>query len=84
MVFKYLVAKNDIKGLPGLEKGTPVIRVAVEVMEGGYEYDVWHILNNGLTAMTRVKHRDEFEVRVVEGDDVSDVIKSVEEAVSGL
>ena len=66
MIFKFLMAKNDIKGLPGLEKGDAVIRVAVEVMEGGYEYDVWHKLVDGTVAKTRIEHREEFEEHVTD------------------
>lgn len=79
MVFKFLVAKNDIKGLPGLEAGEAVVRVAVEVMQGGYEYDVWHSLKDGTTAKTRIDHREEFDEHEVEGETLNDVIASVAE-----
>ena len=84
MEFKFLVAKNDIKGLPGLEKGAAVVRTAMAVLEGGYEYDVWHVLDNGLTAMTRIEHREEFDELVVEGDTPDEVIEKVKEAISRL
>lgn len=79
MDFKFLVATNDIKGLPGLDKGDAVVRVAVEVMQGGYEYDVWHKISDGSTAKTRIEHRDEFEEKTVTGETREDVIASVAE-----
>jgi len=79
MVFKFLVAKSDIKGLPGLEAGEAVVRVAVEVMQGGYEYDVWHRLKDGTTAKTRIDHREEFDEYEVDGETRDDVIASVAE-----
>lgn len=79
MLFKFLVAKNNIKGLPGLSAGDMVIRVAVEVMEGGYEYDVWRNLDDGSTAKTRIEHRDEFEERSVEGETYDDALEAIVE-----
>lgn len=79
ITFKFLVATSDIKGLPGLEKGDAVIRVAVEVMQGGYEYDVWHKLKDGTTAKTRIDHREEFDEHEVDGETRDDVIASVAE-----
>jgi len=82
MDFKFLVATKDIKGLPGLEKGTAVVRVSVEAMPGGYEYDVWHRLDDGTVAKTRIEHREEFDVREVEGETPQEVREKVAEVVS--
>jgi hypothetical protein len=82
MVFRFLVAKDAIKGLPGLEKGDAVVRVAVEVMQGGYEYDVWHKLGDGMTAKTRIEHRDEFDAHEVEADTPREVRELVAEVCS--
>ena len=82
MKFKFLVANDDIKGLPGLEKGDAVVRVAVEVMPGGYEYDVWHRISDGMTAKTRIEHREEFDVKEVEADTPEEVRELVAEIVT--
>lgn len=79
MDFKFLVATSDIKGLPGLDKGDAVVRVAVEVMHGGYEYDVWHKISDGMTAKTRIEHRGELEEHHVSGETKEEVIESVAE-----
>lgn len=82
MDFKFLVATKDIKGLPGLEKGTAVVRVSIEAMPGGYEYDVWHRLDDGTIAKTRIEHRDELELHKVTADTPKEVRELVAEVVS--
>lgn len=83
--FKFLVAQNDIKGMPGLMLGDGVIRTAVEVMEGGYEYDVWEIINGiGAVARTRIEHRDEFAEIVVDGEDEAEIRAKVDAACDGF
>lgn len=82
--FRFLVARNDIKGTPGLEKGAPVVRVAVEVAPGGYEYDVWHRLDDGMTAKTRIEHRGEFMACEIDGFDTNDCRRKALEVASGM
>lgn len=84
MEFEFLVAKSDIKGLPGLEKGAVVMRVTVEVLEGGYEYDVWHRLDNGMVAKTRIGHRDEFDVLRIDAETHVEAIEKLSEAISRM
>lgn len=83
--FKFLVAQNDIKGLPGLMRGDGVIRATVEVMEGGYEYDVWDVISGiGTVAKTRIEHRGEFAEILVDGKDHDEIRAKVESACDGF
>ena len=77
--FKFLVATEDMPGLPGLERGDAVVRVATEIADGGYEYDVWHKLMDGTTAKTRISHLDDFEVFTVEAETRAEIMELVAE-----
>lgn len=79
MDFKFLVATKRIKGLPGLEVGDAVVRASMEILPGGYEYDVWHRLDDGTVSKTRVEHRDDLELHVVSGETREEVIEAVAE-----
>lgn len=83
MEFKFLVAANDMKGLPGLEKGDAVVPVATEIVDG-YEYDVWHRLDNGLVSKTRIEHHSEFITIVVDGKTRHEIMEKVAAASHGV
>lgn len=84
MQFKFLVAKTDIPGMPGLETGDAVIPAATEIMPGGYEYDVWHRLDNGLVAKTRHEHRGDLITCEVDGRDKAECTAKVAEVSEGV
>lgn len=75
--FRFLVATEDMPGLPGLERGDAVVRAAVEIADGGYEYDVWHKIGDGTTAKTRISHREGFEEFTVEGETRAELLELV-------
>lgn len=83
--FKFLVAQEDIKGIPGLMRGDGVIRTTVEVMPGGYEYDVWEVISGlGAIAKTRIAHRDKFAEITVDGKNRKEIRAKVESACDGF
>ena len=79
----FLVAKNDINGVPGLEKGAPVIKVAHETIEH-YEYVVWHRIDDGGVAKTRIEHLGEFITCEVDGVDIDECHAKAMEMSSGI
>ena len=83
--YKFLVAQNDIKGMPGLYRGDAVIRERMEIMDGGYEYDVWRVMcGAGPTARTRIEHRGEFSEFMVDGKDMDEVMEKILAASDGI
>ena len=83
--YKFLVAQNDIKGMPGLYRGDAVIRERMEIMDGGYEYDVWRVMcGSGTIAMTRIEHRSEFSEFTVDGEDMDEVMAKILAASEGI
>ena len=85
VTYRFLVAQNDIKGLPGLYRGDAVIRDRMEVMDGGYEYDVWRVIcGTGPIAKTRIDHRAEFAEFTVDGADMDEVMEKVLAASDGI
>ena len=80
---RFLVAKCDIKGLPGLEKGAPVIKVAHEVVEC-QEYVVWHRIDDGTVAKTHIRHLDSFIPCEVDGLDMDECYAKALELSEGI
>lgn len=79
ITYRFLVATEPIPGLPGLERGDMVIRTAVEILDGGYEYDVWRKLDDGMVAKTRIGNRAKLAERTVEGADMAEVVAKANE-----
>ena len=77
--YKFMVCMEDVDGIPGLTLGNAVIPVANECLPGGYEYRVWHRLDTGTTAKTRIEHLGSMRSFTVEGEDMDEVRAKVAE-----
>lgn len=81
--YKFLVAREDIPGIPGLKRGDPVLKTAVDVIEG-YEYDVWQRLDLDGVARTRIEHRNKFSEFTIDGHSRHELQRKVLEIADGM
>ena len=83
LTYKFLVAREDIPGIPGLKRGDPVLKTKVDVIEG-YEYDVWQRLDYDGVARTRIGHRDKFSEFEIDGRSRHELQRKVNEIADGM
>ena len=83
LTYKFLVAREDIPGIPGLKRGDPVLKSKVEIIEG-YEYDVWQRLDYDGFARTRIDHRDQFAEFEIDGHSRRELQRKIDEIAAGM
>lgn len=78
--FKFDVLAESIPTVSDLAVGDAVIPVAQRRIDlGGYEYDTWKRLKDGLNVDVRIEHRPKFESHVIECESEDEIIQKVEE-----
>lgn len=77
--FKFDVLAEEIPGFDGLSVGDAVIPVKqLRIDLGGYQYDTWKRLDNGVNVDVRTRHRGKFREIVIECEHESEIAALVD------
>ena len=83
--YKFDVLASEIDGFNGLMVGDAVIPVTQHrIAPGGYQYDTWKRLDNGLHVDVRTKYRNHFMTCTVNGEDMDEIARKIDEVCEGV